>query len=354
MVVPVNCRSVQVFYPAIWLLAWGFPCTIQIMNHAEMGENHADLCLSTGWPGHGTVMLSRKAARRGYFLLKKVNRTLREYHMIHDGDRIAVAVSGGKDSLSLLTLLRLRQQCTRQDYELMVVHVQGDARGVACPPQWICSPTNHCRCPVTVVPGTGARLSFRLPIGWAATSSPLLITPTTWPTRRCSISFLAVGWRQWHRLLTISTVAFVSFVPWPLYPKRTWPTLPGPAIFRLQLPTAPMLRIVVGHWWPGCCAFFTRTLTGFERILCGRHCGTRGFLIREFGDPESGSQIYAVPRAVRAGGGAQAIRRLNILRVGFDFCKMEAVWPELDATWNRIRRFGPGFKQGTRWVEIDL
>jgi tRNA 2-thiocytidine biosynthesis protein TtcA len=134
MVVPVNCRSVQVFYPAIWLLAWGFPCTIQITNHAEMGENHADLCLSTGWPGHGTVMLSRKAARRGYFLLKKVNRALREYHMIHDGDRIAVAVSGGKDSLSLLTLLRLRQQCTRQDYELMVVHVQGDARGVACPP----------------------------------------------------------------------------------------------------------------------------------------------------------------------------------------------------------------------------
>jgi tRNA 2-thiocytidine biosynthesis protein TtcA len=79
-------------------------------------------------------MLSRKAARRGYFLLKKVNRTIREYHMIHDGDRIAVAVSGGKDSLSLLTLLRLRQQRIRQRYELIVVHVRGDARGLACPP----------------------------------------------------------------------------------------------------------------------------------------------------------------------------------------------------------------------------
>lgn len=54
--------------------------------------------------------------------------------MIHDGDRVAVAVSGGKDSLSLLTLLRLRQQRIRQHYELVMVHVRGDARGRAFPP----------------------------------------------------------------------------------------------------------------------------------------------------------------------------------------------------------------------------
>jgi tRNA 2-thiocytidine biosynthesis protein TtcA len=79
-------------------------------------------------------VLSKQAARRGYFLLKKVNPTIREYEMIHDGDRIAVAVSGGKDSLSLLTLLRLRQRRILQRYELVAVHVQGDARGLECPP----------------------------------------------------------------------------------------------------------------------------------------------------------------------------------------------------------------------------
>lgn len=79
-------------------------------------------------------MLSKTAARRGYFLLKKINRAIREYGMMADGDRVAVAVSGGKDSLSLLTLLRLRQRLVPQRYELVAVHVQGDARGQDCPP----------------------------------------------------------------------------------------------------------------------------------------------------------------------------------------------------------------------------
>jgi len=79
-------------------------------------------------------MLSRQASRRGYFLLKKVNAAICEYHMIRDGDRIAVAVSGGKDSLSLLTLLRLRQRRIPQRYELVAVHVRGDTRGIDSPP----------------------------------------------------------------------------------------------------------------------------------------------------------------------------------------------------------------------------
>jgi tRNA 2-thiocytidine biosynthesis protein TtcA len=77
---------------------------------------------------------SEKAARRGYFLLKEVNRAIRDHRMIREDDRIAVAVSGGKDSLSLLTLLRMRQQCIPQSYEIVAVHVRGDARGPDCPP----------------------------------------------------------------------------------------------------------------------------------------------------------------------------------------------------------------------------
>jgi tRNA 2-thiocytidine biosynthesis protein TtcA len=49
--------------------------------------------------------------------------------MLSDGDRVAVAVSGGYDSLSLLHLLQLRQLIALEQYELVAVHVLGDARG---------------------------------------------------------------------------------------------------------------------------------------------------------------------------------------------------------------------------------
>lgn len=58
-----------------------------------------------------------------YYLLKKVNKAIREHNLIADGDRIAVAVSGGKDSLSLLRLLRARQRKARERYEIVAVHV---------------------------------------------------------------------------------------------------------------------------------------------------------------------------------------------------------------------------------------
>jgi tRNA 2-thiocytidine biosynthesis protein TtcA len=66
-------------------------------------------------------------------MLKKINRAIHQYDMIRAGDRIAVAVSGGKDSLGLLTLLRLRQRRARERYGLVAVHVSGDARGPDCP-----------------------------------------------------------------------------------------------------------------------------------------------------------------------------------------------------------------------------
>ena len=65
------------------------------------------------------------ARRLAYWLLKDVNRAIRECKMIADGDRVAVAVSGGKDSLSLLRLLDLRREACAERYELVVIHVVG-------------------------------------------------------------------------------------------------------------------------------------------------------------------------------------------------------------------------------------
>ena len=39
-------------------------------------------------------------------LLSHARRAVDEYHMIEEGDRIAVGVSGGKDSLALLAVMR--------------------------------------------------------------------------------------------------------------------------------------------------------------------------------------------------------------------------------------------------------
>jgi tRNA 2-thiocytidine biosynthesis protein TtcA len=76
------------------------------------------------------------AGRVTHYLLRNVNRAIREFDMIRDGDRVAVAVSGGKDSLALLRLLQVRRSYSRTHYELAAVHVQGNAAGVteAYPP----------------------------------------------------------------------------------------------------------------------------------------------------------------------------------------------------------------------------
>lgn len=68
--------------------------------------------------------------RLAFFILKNVGRAVREFAMMREGDRIAVGLSGGKDSLSLLRLLQSYRRTAGIDFELAGVHVLGDASGV--------------------------------------------------------------------------------------------------------------------------------------------------------------------------------------------------------------------------------
>lgn len=50
-------------------------------------------------------------------------KAIREYRLIDDGDRLAVAVSGGKDSIALLYLLKERLKWVPIKYELLAIHL---------------------------------------------------------------------------------------------------------------------------------------------------------------------------------------------------------------------------------------
>ncbi|MBW2646557.1 MAG: tRNA 2-thiocytidine(32) synthetase TtcA [Deltaproteobacteria bacterium] len=52
-----------------------------------------------------------------------VGKAIRRYSMISDGDRIAVGLSGGKDSLTLLTVLEERRRWVPIDYTLVAFYI---------------------------------------------------------------------------------------------------------------------------------------------------------------------------------------------------------------------------------------
>jgi len=69
-----------------------------------------------------------------FYISKRVGRAIIDYSMLSEGDRIAVAVSGGKDSLTLLRLLKDRQKFVPIKYSLLAVHVDlGYPRSFAKP-----------------------------------------------------------------------------------------------------------------------------------------------------------------------------------------------------------------------------
>ncbi len=58
-----------------------------------------------------------------FYISKRVGKAITDYDMLSDGDKIAVAVSGGKDSLTLLRVLNDRRSFVPIKYELLAVHI---------------------------------------------------------------------------------------------------------------------------------------------------------------------------------------------------------------------------------------
>ena len=58
-----------------------------------------------------------------FYISKRVGKAIIDYNMLSDGDKIAVAVSGGKDSLTLLRVLNDRRAFVPIKYEILAVHI---------------------------------------------------------------------------------------------------------------------------------------------------------------------------------------------------------------------------------------
>ena len=52
-----------------------------------------------------------------------IRRAIQDYSMIQEGDKIAVALSGGKDSITLLYALKNLQRYFEKKYELIAISV---------------------------------------------------------------------------------------------------------------------------------------------------------------------------------------------------------------------------------------
>jgi len=74
----------------------------------------------------------RPLSRTGNYISTRIGRAIADHKLIEDKDKILVAVSGGKDSMALLTLLNERRKWAPVTYELIAMHVQSDFHCAGC------------------------------------------------------------------------------------------------------------------------------------------------------------------------------------------------------------------------------
>ena len=68
----------------------------------------------------------RNLTKTGTYISNRIGRAIADHKLIEDKDRILVAVSGGKDSLTMLKLLVERKKWAPVSYELIAMHVTSD------------------------------------------------------------------------------------------------------------------------------------------------------------------------------------------------------------------------------------
>src|SRR4030042_4994572 len=69
---------------------------------------------------------------RKKFISSMIGKAIGDYNLIADKDRILIAVSGGKDSLTLLKLLMERKKWSPAHYELYAAHIETDFYCSSC------------------------------------------------------------------------------------------------------------------------------------------------------------------------------------------------------------------------------
>ncbi|MCX5665854.1 MAG: tRNA 2-thiocytidine(32) synthetase TtcA, partial [Candidatus Omnitrophica bacterium] len=68
----------------------------------------------------------RDLTNTGRYISNRIGKAIADYDLIRDKDNILVAVSGGKDSLTMLKLLNERRKWAPVDYKLFAVHIETD------------------------------------------------------------------------------------------------------------------------------------------------------------------------------------------------------------------------------------
>ena len=74
----------------------------------------------------------RNLTKLGSYISVRIGKAISDYNLIEDKDKILVAVSGGKDSLSMLKLLNERRKWAPINYSLFAVHIETDFRCAGC------------------------------------------------------------------------------------------------------------------------------------------------------------------------------------------------------------------------------